>query len=343
MRTPESIEALRRANPRARAGFAESAGAATEELHARVVAAARAAGLEAGAPAAVSGAAPDGQMTGRSRAARRRFRPRRRLVGVSTLGASLTAAVALAAFLAVSSPGVGSAAAAVRKAATVTAASAERSGTAVVRMTHDGKPWTGATIRWHGHDLSVVSDTPGQTGRNGRRLLLVHGTLYGTEPVHGGWVELGSPRNIDPNSGTTPDEYLAAVREDVGGTTLRRLTAGMTGLTTRKLGDGSTVYSGSVAAGLVARETGFKEGQTIRVLPFGYVAHDEAADPASPLHVAVTVGADSVVRQIAVSWGSGASVWTYTVSYSRLGSTSAPVAPAHARSLIKDRLRPSSR
>ena len=40
----------------------------------------------------------------------------------------------------------------------------------------------------------------------------------------------------------------------------------MTGLTTRQLGDGSTVYSGTVAAGLIARETGFKEGESIRVL-----------------------------------------------------------------------------
>ena len=63
--------------------------------------------------------------------------------------------------------------------------------------------------------------------------------------------------------------------------TLRRITGGMNGLTTRRLDDGSTVYSGTVAAGLIARETGFKEGQPIRVLPFGYVAHDEAADPRS--------------------------------------------------------------
>ncbi|NUT56535.1 MAG: hypothetical protein HOQ03_11220 [Thermoleophilia bacterium] len=30
--------------------------------------------------------------------------------------------------------------------------------------------------------------------------------------------------SIDPGSGTTPAEYLVAVREDVGGATLRRLT-----------------------------------------------------------------------------------------------------------------------
>jgi hypothetical protein len=72
------------------------------------------------------------------------------------------------------------------------------------------------------------------------------------------------------------------VQEDTGGATLRRITDAMTGLTTRQLGDGSTVYSGAVAAGLIARKLGFKEGRSIRVLPFGFVAHDEAADPAAP-------------------------------------------------------------
>jgi hypothetical protein len=107
----------------------------------------------------------------------------------------------------------------------------------------------------------------------------------------------------------------------------------MTGPTTRQLDDGSTVYSGTVAAGLIARETGFKEGESLRVLPFGYVAHDEADDPAAPLRTAVTVGADGVVREIAVTWGSGASRWSFRVTYSGLGTTPAPTAPANAEPL----------
>jgi hypothetical protein len=171
---------------------------------------------------------------------------------------------------------------------------------------------------------------------DGLELRVVDGTLYGPD-ADGGWVVLGNPENIDPDSGTTPDEYLAAVREDIGGVTLRRITDGMTGLKTRQLDDGSTVYSGIVAAGLIARETGFKEGQAIRVLPFGYVAHDEAADPAAPLDAAVTVGADGIVHEITVAWGTSASAWTYTVTYRSLGATPAPVAPKNARPLRDDR------
>jgi hypothetical protein len=245
---------------------------------------------------------------------------------------ALAAAAAAAVFLTVGPPGGGpgveSAAAAVKRAATLTAASAERSGTAVVRMTHDDQPWAGVTIRWNGEDLSVSRDEPQRHGKVGSELRVVDGTLYAIEPDIG-WVSQGTPGNIDPGSGTAPAEYLIAVREDVGGATLQRITNGITGLTTRQLDDGSTVYSGTVAAGLIARESGFKEGEELRVFPFGYVAHDEAADPAAPLDAAVTVGADGVVREIAVAWGT----WTYTVAYSKLGATPAPVAPENAPSL----------
>ncbi len=244
----------------------------------------------------------------------------------------------MAAFFAFASSGGETATAAVERAAKLSAASAERSGTVVVRITHDGELWTGSTVRWNGSDLSVAGDGPSRPGRKpGEHLRVVDGTLYGPDPETGGWLILGSPKSIDPGSGTTPDEYLAAVRLDTGGVTLRRITDGITGLTTTHRGDGSTVYSGKVAAGVIAPETGFKEGKSIRVLPFGYVAHDEAADAAAPVDVAVTVGPDDVVREIAVSWGT----WVYTATYSALGATPSPVAPENARSLLELRgLRP---
>ena len=144
-------------------------------------------------------------------------------------------------------------------------------------MTHNGEVWVERTIRWNGGDLALSSDEPRRSKKPGTDLIVVDGLMYVIE--EGGWVSIGSPKSIDPDSGTTPEEYLAAVREDVGGRTLRRITNGMTGLTTRTLADGSTVYSGAVAAGLIARETGFKEGEAIRVLPFGYVAHDRGGRP----------------------------------------------------------------
>lgn len=226
---------------------------------------------------------------------------------------------AVAVFVRVGTPGAESASAAIERAATLTAASADRSGTAVVSITHDGARWAGTTIRWNGDDLDSSGDSPR------RALRVVDGMLYGIED--GGWAEMGSVDSIDPDSGTTPQETLAAVREDVGGATLRRITRGMTGLTTSTANGGATVYRGRVAAGLIARESGFKEGQALRVFPFGYVAHDAAADPSALLEASVTVGPDGIVREIAVRWGT----WTYTVAYSGLGSTKPIAVPANAK------------
>jgi hypothetical protein len=91
------------------------------------------------------------------------------------------------------------------------------------------------------------------------------------------------------------------------------------------------VYRGAVPARLVAPEVGFKEGEHIRVFPWGYVAHDEAADPDALLEAAITVGADGLISRLAVAWGTGDSMWTYTVTYRDLGATDPIVAPENAR------------
>ena len=213
MNTSESLEALRRVNPSRGECLDESVEAAAAAL--RV--------LFAAEPAPFVGPA----------------RRRRRLVGVSAAGAFVAVAASVAALFTLSSPGGGSgvedAAAAVRRAATLTAASAERSGTAVVRMTHDGEIWAGVTIRWNGEDLSLSRGELQRRGRPESRFLVVDGTMYVIED--GEWVNIGSPESIDPGSGTTPAEVLAAVREDVGGETLRRIAAGITGVTTQELAE----------------------------------------------------------------------------------------------------------
>lgn len=311
MSTSEGFEALRRANPRLAEGFTRSFEAAAAAVEERIAAANHAA------------------------------RPRRRgLRGAYVAVASLAVAVAAFAVIVspVGGPGIADAAAAIRTAATLTGATAERSGTAVVRITRDGQTWAAATIRWHGEDLSVSQDARRRRGSAGSALLVVGGTLYVFED---GWVAAGTPESIDPGSGTTPDEYLAALRHDGGGATLRRIAAGINEPATRRLEDGSTVYAAAVPAGVIARETGIKEGRSIRLLPFGYVAHGAAADPTAPLAVRVTVGPEGVVREIAAAWG-GAASWTYSVTYSGLGATAAPAAPANARPLLELRARPSS-
>ena len=305
----ESLSALRRANPRAWADFEESVEAAGAAVRARLATA--------------------GPVTPRSSA--RRHRGRMPLAAAAVASAVAVGLVVVGGWPH-GRPRLDDAVAAVKRAATLSAASAERSGTATVRVVHDGELWSGSTIRWNGDDLSVTANAPGRDGKVGSSMLVVDGTVYASDPRLG-WVAQGSPSNIDPDSGTTPSETFAAVREDVGGGTLRRISAAMTGLSTSQSGDGSTVYTGTVAASVIARETGFKEGHDIRVLPFGIVAHDEAADARAPLRTAITVGPGGIVREIAATWGT----WRYTVTYRGLGSTAAPAVPKDAVSLLKMR------
>ena len=136
------------------------------------------------------------------------------------------------------------------------------SGTVELEITEDGDLWVGRTLRWNGTDLSISSDEPRESAGG---ILVVDGIMYGPDPeTPDGWIEMGSPDSIDPDSGTTPDEYLAAIGEDVGGATMQRLTDEMTDLTTSQAEDGSTIYHGKVPAGSLARETGVKEGESIR-------------------------------------------------------------------------------
>jgi hypothetical protein len=174
MNPSQSFEALRRANPRATASVAQSVDALAEVVRTQI------------------GATPV-----------REPRPRRRLLGVSLAGVSLAAVAVLAVFLTVGSPGGGpgveNATAAFKKAATVTAASAERSGTAVVRINHNGRLWAGTTVRWHGENMALSRSVPRRLTRPGTELPVVGGMMYGVED--GRWVELGSPDSIDPAAG----------------------------------------------------------------------------------------------------------------------------------------------
>ena len=69
------------------------------------------------------------------------------------------------------------------------------------------------------------------------------------------------------------------------------------------------------------------------MLPWGYVAHGDAASPASPLAVTLTVAPAGVVHELVVRWGSGPSAWRYTVSYRGLGETAPIETPADAEPL----------
>lgn len=295
MNGSDTIAALRRANPRYQPGFAERT---------RTV----------------------GTLPTPTHVSPRGRRPLR--LGV----AAFVTAAATVVVLVVASP-FGSSpispAAAMQQAASATAVAADASGTVTVRIDKDGALWSSKTVRWSGGDVSITAGEP--TPSSGGELRLVGGMMYAQEEP-GVWIELGPPGSVDPDSGTTPTEYLWTVKEDAGGATFERITGAMTDLSTSAADDGATVYSGTVPAGVLARETGFKEGSAIRVLPYGYVAHDAAADAAAPIAVRITVGADGTIGEIVAEWGGG-SAWTYRLTFTGLGSTPPPSVPADVRPL----------
>jgi hypothetical protein len=300
MNTTDSLDALRRANPRHKPDFLESAVDLTRK----------------------AGHSP-------SRPALRRWP----VVGIPAVA---TVVVVVATLIAVGSP-VGplvvSPAEAMQQAVVASASAAESSGTVVLEITQDGDLWVGRTLRWNGTDLSISPNETSPAGKGG--LLVVDGIMYGPNPeVADGWIEMGSPDSVDPDSGTTPDEYLAAIGEDVGGATMQRITGEMTDLTTSQTEDGSTIYTGKVPAGALARETGLKEGETLRVLPFGNIAHDDAANPASLIDISISVRPDGTIGEIHATWGGGSS-WSYRLTYSDLGSTAPLEKPAKVQSCLR--------
>jgi hypothetical protein len=314
MNGTDSLTALRRANPRHKPEFIDLADAVATR-------AASHAPFVANAPQQPAGP-------------RLRHRLHVRVLAVAALVMAVTTLGALA-FGSRFEPSTVPPAAAMQEAVAVSAGAADASGTVSVAMTKDGVAWAGKTVRWNGADLSVTDDVSSRPGKG--ELRVVDGMMYAPDPeTPGGWMELGSPDSIDPGSGTTPDEYLAAAREDAGGATLRRITEAMTGLTATRSDQGSTIYTGRVAAGVLARETGFKEGAVIRVLPYGFVAHDDAADPASLIPITITVGPGDTIAEIAAEWG-GASAWTYRLSFRDLGSTPSPSVPDNVKPLLKCR------
>jgi hypothetical protein len=299
----QSLEALRRSNPRYGADFAEWA---AELAH----------------------------MAGPGKT-RRRWP----IVGIPAAATLVAVVVALLAF----GPSVGPLAVppaeAMQQAARVTAQAAADSGTVELEITQDGALWVARTLRWNGSDLSVANTDPSRDSR--KDLLVVDGMMYAPNPeLAGGWFELGPPESVDPDSGTTPDEYLDAIAEDVGGETIQRITSEMSGLSTSHGADGSTVYQGKVPAGSLARETGVKDGENLRVLPFGYVAHDDAADPSNLIDISIGVGADGTIDEIHATWGGGAS-WSYRLKYSDLGTTAAIEKPANVEECLRCSLRGS--
>ena len=298
MPSSESLEDLRRANPRNQPGFAELVDE-YEPLKAQIV--------------ATPIAAP------------RRSKPRRlprrrlirRLIGVSMAGAALTVAAMLGGVF-LSGGSTDSAYAAAKKAVAVTSANAVNSGTIVTRLSRDGATVATETTSWNGSDISLknVFDTASE-------LRLVGQDSYELRS-DGRWTHydasaLGLPAFLK--------EMLASARVDVAGTTVRNIIDATSGLEQTENADGSTTYSGTANAdasiGVVIDTT---TGSVLALVTRAIRPIANAKDRSTVVSVQLTVGSDGLISSLRVSFQSDGS-WAQTSDYSELGSTAAITAP----------------
>ena len=325
MKTSRSFQALRRANPRTKPGFARSVESAAE-------------------------AVPDADRRQRlwtSPWGEPRFTAPGARSSACLWGRrlSLAAASAVVAFLTVGSPGGGpgvqDAAAAVEEAANVTAASAEHSGTAVVQISHNseikaGAPCAGTTETWPSPATLPRRAGEGRVGHPRRRR-----GVFSPRPGDGGWVVLGRPENVDSGTGTTAAEHVEAVREDIGGATLRRLD--------RRGDDGADDESARRRLDRLPRHPRPRDSRPSRPGPRKASRSGCSHSATWPRTRRPTLAGLSTSRSRSVptassvrtssSGGPAAPCGPTRSRYSGLGSTSAPLAPARPRGLLKERFR----
>lgn len=248
--------------------------------------------------------------------------------------AGATAAVVVGLTLSAASPDNASAAA--RRALAATAAAP--SGTMTTTVLHGGVTHTVDTARWNGHDIAF---SPGIGPI--QQLLLIGGGMY-VQTSDGTWLHYANASDVGPK----PLGGLAQLAQDnIAATTPQQIIALATHVQKAAQPDGTTVYSGTIPnssldpailSGNDAITSMILGAQKRTAMMFGVPrgnAGDVPGNHENDLQLQMNVGAHGLVRQVSVTFqqqdpsGSPAVNGTYTwsVTYSQLGSTPAITAP----------------
>ena len=269
---------------------------------------------------------------------------RRRLPHLRVLRFSAAAAAALAAAAAAVVVVVGltleaaspqSAYAAAKKALAATAAAS--SGTITGTVSHDGSSYTLDTTRWNGDSIAVTRGDRSELGPN-QALTLIDGAAYVAQP-DGTWLHYANASGVGPKVG--PEVELA--ENNVAGNIADQILSLATGLTQTSQPDGTTRYAGTIPNSSTDPGVPSTDDTILRIIsnlrtgndaigPHKVFAPDGFHDG---LQLQMTVGPDGLVRLIVLTFqqqdtGSPASdgTYTWTVTYSQLGSTSQITPPA---------------
>jgi hypothetical protein len=275
---------------------------------------------------------------------RRSFR-----IAIPTLAvlAAATAAIALGLTLGAAPPS--SASAAAKRALAATAAAP--SGTMTTTVLHAGVTRTIDSTRWNGHDLAF------STGFDQfPELLLIGGGMY-VQTSDGTWLHYANASDVGPKplGGLT---HLA--HDSIAGTTAQQILALATGVQQTAQPDGTTVYTGtipnsSINAGndpgdnaIISMILGAQK-RTDMMFGAGPNHGDAPGGQQNDLQLEMSVGSDGLVTQVSVTFqqeGTGSAsvdgTYTWSVSYSQLGSTPPITAPTSSTEVLPGTLPPGT-
>jgi hypothetical protein len=273
---------------------------------------------------------------------RRSFR-----IAIPTLSvlAAATAAIVLGLTLGAASPSGASAAA--RRALAATAAAP--SGTMTTTVLHGGVTRTIDATRWNGHDIAF------STGFDQfPQLLLIGGGMY-VQTSDGSWLHYANASDVGPK----PLGGLTQLAQDnIAGTTAQQILSLATGVQTTVQPDGTTVYTGTIPSGSI--NAGNDPGNNAIIsmilgaqkrtdMMFGAGKGDAPGGQLNDLQLQMSVGADGLVSQVSVTFQQqGTSsppadgTYTWSVTYSQLGSTPPITAPASSTDVLPGTLPPGT-
>jgi hypothetical protein len=270
-------------------------------------------------------------------------------VAMPTLAAlaAVTAAIVFGLTLSAGSPSSASAAARRALAATVAAPS----GTLTTKVLHRGVTHRISAVSWHGREIAFwpeVGPIP--------QIRLIRGGMY-VQTSDGTWLHYAKASNVAPKP-LGGLEQLA--RDNIAGTTAQQILALATDVRKTTRPHGTTLYTGTIpnsslnpamVPGNDAITNMILGAQKRTDMMFG-AGQNQSHTPGShnnDLQLHMSVGREGLVRQVSVTFhqratGSPARRGTYTwsVTYSHLGSTPPITAPAKSTTVPPRTLPPGT-
>jgi len=250
----------------------------------------------------------------------------RRAVGLGVTVAAAVAVIAVVVGLTLTAASPPGAEAAARRALAATAAAP--SGTMTTTVLHAGVTQTIDAARWNGSDIAF---SPGDGPIP--QLLLIGGGMY-VQTSDGTWLHYANASDVGPK----PLGGLEQLAQDnIASTTPQQILALATGVQQTAQPGGTTVYTGTIPSsrldpamvpGNDAITSMILGAQKRTDMMFGGAGGNAPGSSVqNDLQFEMSVGGDGLVRQVSVTFQQNGT-YTWSVTYSQLGSTPPITAPA---------------